>query len=57
MDEHINIGILLVGASLSDKKHLMLNIFSRTHDLDFYLITKLPAERYSNSKIKIQELG
>ena len=35
----------------------MLKILSRTPDRVIYLITKLPSEQYSNSKIKINEEG
>ena len=35
----------------------MLKILSRTPDRDFYITTKSPPKQYSNSKIKIKEIG
>ena len=35
----------------------MLTILSRLPDRDIYIITKSPPDQYSNSKIKIQEIG
>ena len=34
----------------------MFETLSRMRDRDFYIITKLPLEQYSNSKIKIKEI-
>ena len=47
----------LVGPSFSDKTYLMLNMFSRIPDQDFYVITKSPSEQNSNTKIKIKDIG
>ena len=47
----------LVGPSFSGKTYLMLKILSRIPNRDFYVITKSPPEQYSNSKMKIKELG
>ena len=49
--------ILLVGPSFSGKTYLMLKILSRISDRDIYIITKSPPDQYSNSKIKIKEIG
>ena len=48
---------LLVGPSFSGKTYLMLKILSRIPDRDIYIITKSPPEQYTNSKIKIKEIG
>ena len=48
---------LLVGPSFSGKTYLMLKILSRMPDRDIYIITKSPPEQYTNSKIKIKEIG
>ena len=48
---------LLVGPSFSGKTCLMLKILSRMIDRDIYIITKSPPEQYTNSKIKIKEIG
>ena len=48
---------LLVGSSFSGKTYLMLKIPSRMSDRDIYIITKSPPEQYTNSEIKIKELG
>ena len=48
---------LLVGPSFSGKTYLMLKILSRISDRDIYIITKSPPEQYTNSKIKIKEIG
>ena len=48
---------LLVGPSFSGKTYLMLKILSRISDRDNYIITKLPPEQYTNSKIKINEIS
>ena len=48
---------LLVGASFSGKTYLILIILSRMPDRDTYMITKTTPEQYSNSKIKIKEIG
>ena len=46
---------VLVGCSFSGKTYLMLKVLSRIPpDRDIYIITKSPAEQYSNSKIKIK---
>ena len=47
---------LLVGPSFSGKTYLKLKIFSRIPDRDIYIITKLPPEQYSNSKIKNKQI-
>ena len=41
----------------SEKTYLMLKILSRIPDRDVYIITKSPPGEYSNSKIKIKEIG
>ena len=48
---------LLVGPSFSGKTYLMLKILSRISDRDIFIITKSPPEQYTNSKIKIKEIG
>ena len=48
---------LLVGPSFSGKTYLMLKIVSRLPDRDFYIIIKSPPEQYSDSKMKIKEIG
>ena len=48
---------LLVGPSFSGKTYLMIKILSRISDRDNYIITKSPPEQYTNSKIKIKEIG
>ena len=48
---------LLVGPSFSGKTYLILKILSRIPDRDIYIITKSPPEQYTNSKIKIKEIG
>ena len=48
---------LLVGPPFSGKTYLMLKILSRMPDRDNYIITKSPPEQYTNSKIKIKEIG
>ena len=35
----------------------MLKIFSQKPDQDIYTIAKSPADQYSNSKIKLNEIG
>ena len=52
-----NIRTLLVGSSFSGKTYLMLKILSRMIDRDIYIITKSPPEQYTNSKIKIRDIG
>ena len=49
--------MLLVGSNFSAKTHFLLKIFSRKLNRDFYIIAKSPPEQYSNSKIKIKEIG
>ena len=39
------------------KTYLMLKSFSRRPNRDIYIITKSSREKYSNSKIKIKEIG
>ena len=46
----------LVGPSFSSKTYVMLKLLSRIPDRDFYIVTKSPHQRYSNSEIKIKEL-
>ena len=48
---------LLVGPCFSGKTYLMLKILSRMIDRDVYIITKSHPEQYTNSKIKIKEIG
>ena len=48
---------LLVGPSFSGKTYLMLKVLSRIPYRDIYIITKSPPEQYTNSKIKIKEIG
>ena len=48
---------LLVGPSVSGKTYLMLKTLSRKPNRDIYIITKSPPEQYTNSKIKIKEIG
>ena len=48
---------LLVGPSFSGKTYMMLKILSRIPNRDVYIITKLPPEQYTNSKIKIKEIS
>ena len=48
---------LLVGPSFSGKTYLLLKILSRMSKRDIYIITKSPPEQFSNSKIKIKEIG
>ena len=48
---------LLVGPSFSGKTYLMLKTLSGIPDRDIYIITKSPPEQYTNSKIKIKEIG
>ena len=48
---------LFVGSSFSGKTYLMLKILSRMIDRDIYIITKSPPEQYTNSEIKIKEIG
>ena len=48
---------LLVDPSFSGKTYLMLKILSRMPDRDICIITKSPPEQYTNSKIKIKEIG
>ena len=48
----------MVGPSFLGKTFLMLKILSRIPpDPDIYKIDKSPPEQYSNSKIKIKEIG
>ena len=54
---NINDRTLLVGPSFSGKTYLMLKTFSRIPDRDIYITTKSPPEQYTNSKIKIEEIG
>ena len=42
---------------LSGKTFLMSKLLSRKPNRDIYIITKSPPKRYSNSKIKIKEIG
>ena len=48
---------ILVGPSFSGKTCLMLKTLSRIPDRDIYSITNSPPEQYTNSKIKIKEIG
>ena len=48
---------LLVGPSFLGKAYLMIKILSRLPNRDIYIITKSPPEQYSNSKIRIKEIG
>ena len=48
---------LIVGPSFLGKTYLMLKILSRMPDRDIYIINKSPPEQYTNSKIKINEIG
>ena len=48
---------LILGPSFSGKTHLMLKILSRPRDQEIYIIMKSPPKQYSNSKIKIKEIG
>ena len=56
-DNNNNNRTLLVGPSFSGKTYLMLKILSRITNRDIYIITKSPPEQYTNSKIKIKEIG
>ena len=47
----------LVGPSFSGKTYLMLKTLSRIPHRDIYKIAKSPPEQYTNSKIKIKEIG
>ena len=48
----------MVGPSFSGKTYLMLKILPRIPPgLDIYIFTKSPSEQYSNSKIKVTEIG
>ena len=47
----------LVGPNFSGKTYLMLKISSRVPNQIVFMITKAPPEQYSNSKIKIKEIG
>ena len=47
----------MFGPSFSGKTYLMLKILSRIPDRDIHIITKSPPEQYTNSKIKIKEIG
>ena len=47
----------MVGPSVSGKTCLVLKIFSRIPDRDFYRTTKSTLEQYSISKIKFQQIG
>ena len=47
----------LVELSFSGKTYFMLEIFSRIPDRDIYIINKSPPEHYTESKIKIKEMG
>ena len=49
--------ILIVGASSFRKTYLTLKILSRIIDQDIYIITKLPPEQYSSSKIITKQIG
>ena len=53
----INNRTLLVGPSFSGKTYLMLKLLSRIPNRDIFIITKLPPELYSYSKIKIKEIS
>ena len=48
---------LLVGPSFSGKTYVVLIFLSRMIDRDIYIITKSPPQQYTNSKIKIKEIG
>ena len=48
---------LLVGPSFSGKSYLMLKHLLRTPDRDIYKMTKSPPEQYSNSRIRLEEIG
>ena len=48
---------LLVGPSFSGKTYLMIKILSRIPNRDICIITKSPPEQYTNSEIKIKEIG
>ena len=47
---------LILGPCFSRKTNRILKNFSRIPYRDFYIFTKSPFERYSNSKIKIKEI-
>ena len=47
----------MVGPSFSGKTYLMPKILSRIPDRDIYIFNKSTPEQYSNSKIKIKEIG
>ena len=48
---------LLVGPNFSGKTYLMLYILSRKPDQDLYITIKSPVAQYTNSKIKIRDIG
>ena len=48
---------LLVGPTFLGKTYLMLKFFSRIPNREIYIITKLPPEQYSISKIRIKEIS
>ena len=48
---------LSVGPSFSGNAYLMLKILSRIPNQDICIITKSPPEEYSQTKIKIKEIG
>ena len=56
-NNNFNNRTLLVGSAFSGKTNLMLKILSGKIDQDIYIITKSPPEQYTNSKIKIKEIG
>ena len=48
---------LIVGKHFSGKTYLLLKIFSRIPNRDIDIVNKAPPDQYSNSKIKIKEIG
>ena len=48
---------LIVGPSFSSKTRLMMKILSGIPNQDSYIITKSPPEQYSNTKMRIKEIG
>ena len=48
---------LIERASSSGKTYLVFKVLSRIPDRDIYIITKSPLEQYSNTKLKIKEIG
>ena len=47
----------MVGPSFSGETYLTLKTLSRIPNRDIYIITKSHPDQYSNSKIRIKELG